>query len=911
MYRIYDLKCNKMNNPVGIDTTPYFSWRLESDQPDTYQTAYEIAVYDDTKRCIWSENNKSCEVFNIKYAGEELKSSNKYTYCVKSYNNYGEAAESGVKEFTMGILDKSIWCAKWIEAPQARKPILDETNSGAIFSGAVKSKENQEEFLNPPVYLKRSFNIEKSVKKATVYATAHGIYDLNFDGVSVGEVLAPGYTVYNKYLEYQQIDVTDKLFKGSHEIVCILADGWYTGKIGLMGIGNQYGETNAFLMQLEIEYEDNSKEIIITDKSFEWREGEYKYADLFVGEFVDLRAADCSFEADKTTEPNVMDTEKSKGNNYFKNVIEKDYGYDNLRGRACEPVKVLRRIKPAALLVTPKNELVLDAGENIVGYTKMVIRAKNGTVIGLEHSEVLDRDGNFLQNIMGQNKNQKDIIVCGDKAVAYEPRFTFHGFRYVKVTGLCLEDIEKSYREIFEFAVLGSDLEKTGEFITSNEKINKLQENIFRSQQGNMFSVPTDCPQRERAGWTGDMQIYTDTAVFNMNVDKFLEKWLENMRIEQLEDGQVPNIIPQMDSTKYIDGENKKHVCSAGWGDACVIIPYKLYNAYGDKKILEDNYEMMKKWNGYVERQASTTFSKNLEEMTEEEKERQKYLWNTQFHFGDWLIPSIMETTGNPMQTAALTKEPVATAMYAYTTAIMIEVNTILGNFNEAKRYTELNKKIREAFSDEYIDENGIINPDLQGIYVLALYMGMVSESKLNKCIERLVTLIHENGDCLDTGFLSVPFLLDTLCDNGHSDLAYKLLYQTKCPSWLYEVDMGATTIWENWSAIRPDGTRTNSSYNHFAFGCVGDFMYRKIGGLKLGDVGFKKVIIEPDFKCGLENVHTKYLSEYGEIAVDWKIKDNKYNILIKLPPNTSGSVKLNDKTVEIGNGCFELDGNI
>lgn len=901
MYKIYDLKCNKMNNPIGIDLTPCFSWRLESDRQDTFQTAYEIAVYDEKQSCVWRESNKSSECFNINYKGEELKSSNKYTYCVKSYNNHGEVAESETKEFTMGILDKSIWCAKWIEAPQARKPLLDETDSGAVFSGAVKSKENQEEFLNPPVYLKKSFNIEKSVKKATVYATAHGIYDLNFDGVSVGEVLAPGYTVYNKYLEYQQIDVTDKLFKGSHEIVCILADGWYTGKIGLMGIGNQYGETNAFLMQFEIEYEDNTKELIITDKSFEWYEGEYKYADLFVGEFVDYSAQ----------EYNAPDSAKTNNNKYCSNVIEKDYGCDNLRGRVCESVRILRYMKPVELLVTPKNELVLDVGENIVGYTKMTVRAKKGTVIGLEHSEVLDKDGNFLQNIMGQNKNQKDIIVCGDKEVVYEPKFTFHGFRYVKVTGLCKEDIETSFSEIFEFAVLGSDLEKTGEFVTSNEKINRLQENIFRSQQGNMLSVPTDCPQRERAGWTGDMQIYTDTAVFNMNVDKFLEKWLENMRLEQLADGQIPNIIPQMDSNKYIDGENKKHVCSAGWGDACVIIPYKLYRAYGDKKILKDNYEMMKKWTAYVEKQAGTTFSKMPEEMTAEEKERQKYLWNTEFHFGDWLIPSIMKKTGNPMETAVLTKEPVATAMYAYTTALMIEVNTVLGNFDEAKRYTKLNKKIREAFSDEYIDENGIIKPDLQGIYVLAINMGMVSGNKLEKCIERLVELIHQNGDCLDTGFLSVPFLLDTLCDNGHSDLAYKLLYQTKCPSWLYEVDMGATTIWENWSAIRPDGTRTNSSYNHFAFGCVGDFMYRKIGGLNIGEAGFKKLIIVPDFECGLEFAHTKYLSEYGEVAVDWKLKDNKYNILIKLPPNTSGSVKLNNKTVEIGNGRFELSGNI
>ncbi len=887
MYRIFDLKCNKMSNPKGIDTLiPQFSWRMESDRQDTFQTAYEIEVRDEDENCLWSVCREDGRNFGIEYDGAPLKTGEKYVWTVKSINNYGESFKSQRAYFEMGITDKKSWRAKWIEAPQKRKEIKDITDSASIFSGKVRSNENQEEYLNPPVYFRKRINISKTVKRAKVYATAHGVYELSIDKKAFSEVLAPGYTAYGKYLDYQSYDVAEYLTLGWHELECILADGWYSGKIGLMGVGNQYGSTNAFLMQMEIQYEDGSVEKICSDESFEWAEGAYNYADIFVGESIDY----------SKPEPD-----------YQSGVLVKEYGYENLHGTCCEPVRVLREKKPVKLIRTPKGEIVLDAGENIAGYTKFSLKTKKGMVIGLEHSEILDKDGNFMQNIMGQNKNQKDIIKCSGKKTSYCPKFTFHGFRYVKVTGFDEEEQKSINKDDFTIVIIGTDLEKTGEFVTSNEKINKLQENIYRSQQGNMVSVPTDCPQRERAGWTGDMQVYAQTAVFNMNVYAFLDKWLENMRLEQLDDGQIPNVVPTIDSNKYIDGENRKHICSAGWGDACIIVPYRMYMAYGDKKILQNNYEMMKRWLKYVENQASKYTPKDVLTYSIEEKERQKYLWNTEFHFGDWLIPSIVAKTGNPMQTAILTKEQAATAMYAYTTGMMIEINTILGYYEEAKRYTVLNKKICEAFSNEYIKEDGSIEPNVQGIYVLALYMGMAAEDKREKCVKKLVELIHANNDCLDTGFLSVPFLLDTLCKYGESELAYTLLYQEKCPSWLYEVNMGATTVWENWAAILPNGTRTNSSYNHFAFGCVGDFMYRKIGGIIMEEAGYKKILIEPDFSCGLDKVYTSLLTPYGKLSADWEKKDGRYLLKIKLPPNTSGRVKLADKVFEIGNGEFEF----
>lgn len=872
MFQIYDLTCNGLRKPIGIDENPVFSWKMKSNQNATYQSSYRILV---TKgqECVWDSGNvQSGENSGICYAGEKLESGQCYEWSVTCVDNHGEQTQPQQASFMMGIMDGQ-WEAKWIESTDERKPLQDTTNADAIFSGQVKSLEHPEEQLNAPVLLRKEFEVKQKVKRAVIYATAHGIYELLMDGKSVSQLLAPEYTSYARYLEYQTMDVTELMQEGKHAIGCILADGWYTGKIGLMGVGNQYGDRNAFSMQMHLEYEDGTKELVVTDETFQWNYGAYIYADLFVGEYLDYDKSNTEF-----AEVGYDDTD-------WKAVQTEDFCEELLRGRTVEPVEVLRKIQPA-LIKTPAGEWVLDAGENIVGYTVMHMIAPCDTEIGLEHSEVLDKEGNYLQNIMGQNKNQKDRIICKKgQQVSYEPRFTFHGFRYVRITGL-----EEVCAEDFTIVVIGTNLKKTGTFCCSNPDLNQLQENIFRSQQGNMLSIPTDCPQRERAGWTGDMQVYAATATFHMDVLSFLKRWLKEMQLEQLEDGQIPNVVPTMDSNKYIDGEGKKHICSAGWGDACVIVPYQLYQAYGDSSVLKDNFEMMQKWMSFIATEAD-----------------ENGLWNKEFHFGDWLIPSIMAEYHDPMQTAIRTKEEVASAMYAYTTDMMINICNILGKTKEAEHYVNLNAKICKSFSDTYISENGEMRQPLQGLYVLALQMNLVEESKKPAMVKKLVELIHQAGDCLDTGFLSVPFLLDTLCDCKENELAYTLLLQKKAPSWLYAVTKGATTIWENWTAILPDGTRTNSSYNHFAFGCVGDFMYRKIGGLQIGDAGYKVVHVDPDFACGMDFAKITFESQYGENYIEWEKQNGHVKLIVSLPPGTSGSVVLDGKRVDIDNGYHEF----
>lgn len=875
MYCIYNLKCNGMTKPIGIDSIrPVFSWKMKSSEPNTYQSQYQTVVYLEGE-CVWDSGPVASEKnIDICYEGPKLKTGRCYEWKVISTDNYGNVCESETTFFLTGIMENTFWKAKWIEADEVRKPIQDITDSGAIFSGKVTSLPFPEEQLNKPVYFRKEFGIHKAIKRACVFATAHGIYHLTLDGTHISPLLAPEYTSYKEYLEYQTMDVTGVLKNGRHAFGCILADGWYTGKIGLMGVGNQYGETNAFCMQLHLEYEDGTTEDVMTDETWHWNHGAYEYADLFVGEY---------YEPGK--EPYGFD-EAGYSEDMWKPVITKAYGFENLKGTTAPPVIEKRQIQPV-LIQSSKGEWILDAGENIVGYTSFCIEGQMDNEISLEHSEVLDADGNFLQNIMGQHKNQKDRIILtkGDKA-SYKPKFTFHGFRYVKITGLT--SVDASW---FTIHVIGSALQNTGYFETSDSRINKLQQNIVRSQEGNMLSVPTDCPQRERAGWTGDMQVYAPTAAFNMDVNSFLKRWLSNMRLEQQMDGQIPNVIPAIDSNKYIDGEGRGHICSAGWGDACIIVPYRLYQTYGEQKVLEENYEMMERWIQFIESEAD-----------------ESGLWRKGFHFGDWLIPSIMAEYHDPMKTASLTKEEVASMMYAYTTGMMIDVCNVLGKRQRADYYIRLNSKIRKSFSDTYISEEGNMRQPLQGLYVLALQMNMAEGRKRERMIHNLVSLIHEAGDCLDTGFLSVPFLLDILCDCGQKELAYKMLYQKKGPSWLYAVDRGATTIWENWFAIQPDGRRTNASYNHFAFGCVGDFMYRRMGGFWMEEAGYQKIRICPDFTCGLDWVKTEFESVYGRCKIEWEKRKAGYHLTVLLPPGTEGLVQLDGETKSIGNGYYEFE---
>ncbi len=561
-------------------------------------------------------------------------------------------------------------------------------------------------------------------------------------------------------------------------------------------------------------------------------------------------------------------------------------------------------------MISPKGETILDFGQNMVGVVCMKVKGPEGTQIRLEHSEVLDKDGNFINCIDGFNRDQTDFyILKGDQEETFMPQFTFHGFRYAKVTGYPGE----AKAENFSGIVIGSDCAVTGAFHTSNEKLNQLQSNIFWSQRGNLLSIPTDCPQRERAGWTGDVWVYGETCNYNQDCYNFFRQWLANLRLEQFENGLVPIVVPYIKAYKAIQVQSFGTHTSAGWGDVIVSLPWVLYEVYGDTAILEENYEAMEKWMAYVENEARTGV--HLKEgATHKDKERQKYLCNTNFHYGDWLYPSCKNEKGETdmFRSANTTKEHVATAIYANSTKIMSNVCEVLGKKEQAEKYRELNKKIRQAFQEEYVSQDGRIDNHLQGLYVMALAMDMVSDDLRPALAKNLEQLIRENQGCLDTGFMSIKFLMDVLVDQGLTQTARTVLYQEKCPSWLYEVDQGATTIWETWNSITPEGERLRFSYNHYAFGCVGSFLYRRVLGIRAMAPGYRKVLICPDFTENLWEADGTYDSVHGPITVRWHKDKDRLIIEGDIPANVEGWIKLPGCPEEcVGNGHFYREASL
>lgn len=944
MYKIREMTVDMLENAVGIDNpAPRFCWKMESGKRDFMQSAYQVRVWDGMDgRLLWDAGKVESDASSfILYKGVELQSRQLCEWEVRIWDAQETCSGwSGRASFEMGLLHTKDWKAKWIEPIQRvvqAEPAFDMQNQ-------LETHEETSSYgrLNPCLYCRKGFMLGKKVKRARAYVTAHGIYELWINGKKAGDLeLAPGFTTYRDFLQYQTYDITNLLQSGENVVGVILADGWYAGRIGMIGDSAQFGDKLGVLLQVEVDYEDGSHDVIGSDASFVSSTRDILYSDLYIGEKQDLRLRDDKW---------CMSGFQAEG---WKPVELVEYGYENLAAQAGEPIRVVDELEAVRVIRTPKGETVIDFGQVVAGRIRLEAEGLAGTAITLEHGEVLDKDGNFLNNIIGRNKDQKDVFLLrGEGKETLEPRFTFHGFRYVKVTGYP-GNLQK---EAAKAVVLSSDMKKTGEFTCSDERVNRLQKNIFHSQQGNMISIPTDCPQRERAGWTGDIQIFAPTACYNMGMYLFLRRWLRNARAEQYENGGIPNIIPFIPSYNSF-GNGEQMAASAGWGDAITIVPWVLYQKYGDEEVLRENYQAMKKWVEYIrdciKRECEAecgageynvrgcdTNATEVEcgaETTSENPEaakRRKYLWKKGQNLGDWLIPSVVADASveNMLKCSYLTQECISTCFYAYSASILSKAAKVLGEDKDEACYFELAGKVRKAFSDEYVKEDGNLG-DYQGVYVIALQFDMIAPEKRKQVLERLVRLIYDNGCRLDTGFVSTPFLLDVLCENGYQELAYKLLFQNRCPSWLYEVEHGATTIWENWNAVGADGTTFPTSYNHYAFGCVGDWMYRYLAGISEMSPGYKKIRIAPHVDCGLSQVKASYQSVYGLIQSEWELDGKKVCFRVNVPENTTAQIVLpgaagcqvtesgeefrqsliltqgacGDVTYEIGSGTYEF----
>ncbi len=885
-YDVYNLKTNAMSSPTGIDRTPVFQWNLRSDSQNARQQTYHIIVKDSAGDKVWDSGVVSSEKpYGVNYEGPELKSNGFYTWTVTSVDNYGNQA-SASSSFSTGILDSKDWKAEWIEFTGERKeyeipkmPSIEDfmkmEKSGKGFAGLQEKKAFvPEDVLDPVIYFRKSFNIKKEVRRAVAYATSHGIYNLYFNGELVSEPLSPGITTYPHYLEYQQYDVTSQLVKGENVLGAQVADGWWTGKISVQAIGNQFGEQNGLLCQLMIEYTDGTTDIIKTDKSFKWNnDGAYLYADITEGEHYDARK-----ELTGWNRPGYDDSGWNK-------VRVVKYGYDNLKGRRGEPVRVVRRVQAKKAFRTPNGELVLDFGENIVGRINATVTGKKGQTVSFNHQELLDKDGNLHYGMSGDFKEQiVKYTFAEDGTANFVPQFSFQGFRYVKVEGLDTVRVDDYFVE-----VMNTDMDLTGDFSCSDPMLTQLQSNIVRSQAGNMLSIPTDCPHREKAGWTGDMQIYAATATYNMDVDAFLGKWLTGMRYDQAEDGSIPDVTPIMPIFHERSGGNG---CAA-WGDAAVIVPWRLYEAYGDVRVLADNWDMMERWSQYVTAQAP------------------EYRWdNKRFQYGEWSLPSIPDEYRNmesPWFMYNIGQEEIATAMYYYSTSLLEKAANVLGKTDRAAYYHDLKENIRKAYDQAYVREDGTMRFDMQGQYVLALALDLVSGEKKAKMQEHLAALVHDKyGDRLNTGFVTTPFLMDVLTDID-KNLAMAVLFQTESPSWLYEVKMGATTMWESWVGISPDGSVRGGSFNHFAYGSVGDYIYRRVLGLGKSSAAYQNLVIDPVYPEHLNWAEGWHQTPYGRASVRWQRRGAEIELNILVPPGCEADVVTSDGLRHVGSGKYQI----
>jgi alpha-L-rhamnosidase len=620
---------------------------------------------------------------------------------------------------------------------------------------------------------------------------------------------------------------------------------------------NMYGKETALLFQLEITYADGTKETVVSDKSWKATESEITYAEIYNGETIDAR---------KKNTPEVTQ--------HWQNVLEKVLPTDYINAAINEPIRKHEAIKPVRVLTSPKGETILDFGQNLVGWVTLNTQGKAGDKITLYHFEMLDKSGNPYFDNLRTAKAQANYILSGKGQDFFEPHFTFFGFRYVKVDGLngSLNPAE------FTAHALYSDMEQTGSFECSNTLVNQLQKNIQWGQRGNFLDVPTDCPQRdERLGWTGDAEVFSRTAAYNFNANQFFAKWLKDITADQYPNGAVPDVIPDVLQGSFF-GQPRQ---AAGWGDAGIIIPYNVYTVFGDKQVLENQYATMKSSLNYIR-----TTAKND-------------LWNTGFQFADWLsyrVDDSKEFIG--MKSAITDNYLVAQCFYAYNVQLMINSAKVLGKTDDVKEYESLLVKIKEAFQKEYMTASGRLISETQTAYILALQFDMLPETLRPQAVERLVNNIKSYNYHLTTGFLGTPFLNPVLSRFGQNEVAYKLLLQETYPSWIYPIKAhGATTIWERWDSMKPDSTFQDpgmTSFNHYAYGAVGDWMYRNIAGIDTKEfegAGYKNIIIKPQIGGGLSYAKGSLKTNYGLVSSSWKIENGKILLAIEIPTNTTATI--------------------
>jgi alpha-L-rhamnosidase len=846
---VVGLRTEYRENPLGIDARkPRLSWRLRSTGRGVTQSAYEVRVARGERGAragsdlVWSSGRvASDESIQRAYDGPPLQSGRRYHWQVRVWDGGGKP--SGWSEpawWEMGLLEPSDWKAGWIE------PNVPEDVSKP----------------GPVPMVRREFKLSGPVERARAYVTSHGLYEMQLNGQRVGDqLLTPGWTSYNKRLQYQTYDVTPLLKAGANAAGVLLGNGWYRGDLaGWIGRRNVYGDRVALLMQIDIIYKDGRQETVGTDASWKAATGPILMSEIYHGETYDARLEKAGWSA-----PGFDDHEWSA-------VKSAGHRKDDLVAPAGPPMRRIEELKPVRIFKTPGGDTVADMGQNMVGWVRLKAAGPAGTTVTLRHAEVLDKAGNFYTANLRSAKETIRYTLRGGAPETYEPRFTFQGFRYVAVDGYPGELTPESLTGI----VVHSDMARTGDLETDKPLVNQLQHNIRWGQKGNFLDVPTDCPQRdERLGWTGDAQVFSRTAAFNMDAAGFFTKWLRDVAADQYDNGSVPWVVPDV-----LTRPERPAAGSAGWADAAVIIPWNVYLSYGDRRVLEDQYPSMVRWVEYQRSRAGDDC-----------------IWDGDAHFGDWLAYAAPDSEARSYPGATTSKDFIATAFFAHSTDLVQRTAKILGRPDDAARYGELLSRIKNAFRREYVTETGRVGENTQTAYALALQFDLLPDALRPVAAKRLAQDVRDRKH-LTTGFVGTPYLCHVLSRYGYLDEAYFLLNHEEYPSWLYPVKQGATTIWERWDGQKPDGTFQDvgmNSFNHYAYGAIGEWMYRVMAGLEIDEAvpGYKHILIQPQPGGGFTSVKASHDTMYGPASSAWTLKDGRFDLTVEVPPNTHATVRL------------------
>ncbi|HEY9329247.1 MAG TPA: family 78 glycoside hydrolase catalytic domain [Streptomyces sp.] len=825
-----------LSDGLGIGVaSPRLTWTLP--RGSGLQTAYELEL--DRHGTRWRTGRvDGADQVLVRWPGSPLASRERATVRVRVWGADGEpSAWSAPNAVEAGLLDPVDWQAVPVGAGWDEDPEADRR----------------------PARVRKDFRLDRPVTRARLYVTAHGLYEVEINGHRVGdEALAPGWTVYPHRLRYRTHDVTTHLAEGANTIGAWLGDGWYRGKYGFDGgTRNIYGTDQSLIAQLEITYEDGTTRVVATDGTWTAAPGPILTSGLYEGETFDARLHDPDWA-----------TPSGAGTGEWTVVRTGTRDPATLVAPLGPPVRCTQEINPVTVNRTEDGRHLLDFGQNLVGRLRVTVDGPAGTTLTLRHAEVL-QDGEPATRPLREAYSVDTLILSGAGPLTWEPRFTLHGFRYAEISGWPGELTPG----MVTARVHHTDMRRTGWFECSDPLVNRLHENVVWSMRGNFVDLPTDCPQRdERLGWTGDIQVFAPTASFLHDCSGLLDSWLTDVALEQFPDGTIPWYVP------VIPGEPMWTPIHPGaaWGDVATLTPWTLFQRFGDLEFLRRHYPMAKAWVDLVARLAGPT-----------------RLWDTGVQLGDWLDPA-----APPDDPAAgrTDRYLVATAYFAHSARHLALAAAELAEQEDAAHYSVLADEVAGAFRRRYVTPSGRLTSDSATAYAIALGFDLLTAEQRAPAGDRLAELVLADDARISTGFVGTPLICDALTEAGHLDVAYRLLLQTECPSWLYTVTMGATTIWERWDSLRPDGTLNPggmTSFNHYALGAVADWLHRTVGGITATAPGYRSMAFRPRPGGGITWATTRHETPYGTASLSWELAATGLTARITVPDGCTATAEL------------------